>query len=81
MPLGGRRQLQLFAFLVVNANRAVSSDALIDAVWGPSRSATDHRLPMAVTRLRKALTAVNGSDGLRLRTVGGGYLSRSARRS
>ena len=74
VPLGGRRQLRLLAFLVLNGNRAVSSDALIDAVWGPSTSATDHRLQMAIARLRKALAAADGSDGRRVRTVGGGYL-------
>jgi hypothetical protein len=32
VALTGGRQLTLFAFLVVNANRAVSADTLIDAV-------------------------------------------------
>lgn len=30
--LGGPRQVALLAFLLLNANRAVSSDAVIDAV-------------------------------------------------
>ena len=34
LALGGPRQLALLAFLVLHANRAVSSDALIEGVWG-----------------------------------------------
>lgn len=73
VALGGRRQVTLLAFLLLHANEAVSSDALTEAVWG-SASGTDNRLPMAITRLRKALQALGESAGPRLRTVGGGYL-------
>jgi predicted ATPase/DNA-binding SARP family transcriptional activator len=59
---------------LVNANRPVSSDALIDAVWGAERSGADKRLQMAIARLRKALGPQNNSGGSALRTVGGGYL-------
>jgi DNA-binding SARP family transcriptional activator len=34
VPLGGGRQPKLLAFLLMHANRAVSTDALTDAVWG-----------------------------------------------
>ncbi|MBV9193585.1 MAG: winged helix-turn-helix domain-containing protein [Solirubrobacterales bacterium] len=37
--LGGRRQLALLAFLLLHANQVVSSDAIIDAVWGSDRRA------------------------------------------
>ena len=47
--------MALLAFFLVNANRPVSSDVLIDAVWGAERSGADKRLQMAVARLRKAL--------------------------
>jgi DNA-binding SARP family transcriptional activator/DNA-binding CsgD family transcriptional regulator len=73
LPLGGPRQVSLLAFLLVNANRPVSSDALIDAVWGSERSGADKRLQMAIARLRKALEPQNDADGSALRTVGGGY--------
>ena len=73
LPLGGRRQLALLTFLLLNANRAVSSDVLTEAVWGPVRAA-DNRLPMAIVRLRKVLRPLDPPDGRRLRTVGGGYL-------
>lgn len=74
LGLGGRRQLTLLAFLVLHANRAVSGDTLIDAVWGPARSESDNRLAMAVARLRKALGPLEGPGGPRLQTVSGGYL-------
>jgi DNA-binding SARP family transcriptional activator len=74
LPIGGRTQLKLFAFLVLNANRAVSTDALVDAVWGSQRSAADNRLQMAIARLRKALEALSQNGESRVRTVSGGYL-------
>ena len=74
LGLGGPRQLKLFAFLVLHANRAVSSDALIDAVWGSSPSGADNRLGMAIARLRRALEGLGDGNGSVLRTVAGGYL-------
>ena len=73
LALGGPRQLTLFAVLVLHANRAVSRDALIDAVWEP-RPGADNRLQMAVARLRKTLEGLDGDAGSRVQTVGGGYL-------
>ncbi len=72
--LGGPRQVVLLAFFVLNANRAVSTDAVIDAVWGSQRGGAAKRLQMGVLRLRKALEPLNGQDGSRLRTASGGYL-------
>jgi predicted ATPase/DNA-binding SARP family transcriptional activator len=74
LPLGGPRQVSLLACLLVNANRPVSRDALIDAVWGAERSGADKRLQMAIARLRKALEPQTNASGPALQTVGGGYL-------
>jgi predicted ATPase/DNA-binding SARP family transcriptional activator len=74
LVLGGPRQVALLAFLLLNANRAVSADGVIDAVWGAERTGAAKRLQMAVSRLRRALQPLDRSDGPRLRTVGGGYL-------
>jgi DNA-binding SARP family transcriptional activator len=74
LDLGGPRQLMLLAYLLVNANRAVQTDAVIDAVWPQCGSTAGNRLPMAITRLRKALGQVDMTMSSRLRTVGGGYL-------
>ena len=75
--LGGPRQLELLAVLLLHANRAVSTERLIDALWGEQRSpGAVKRLQMAIARLRKAIDG-NGA-GVRaeplLKTVGGGYL-------
>ena len=37
LVLGGPQQVKLLAFLLLNANRALSADAVIDAVWGAGR--------------------------------------------
>ena len=74
LVLGGRQQLKLLAFLLLNANRAVSADAAIDAVWGAERTGAVKRLQMDVSRLRRALEPLDRPDGRRLRTVSGGYL-------
>ena len=73
LPLGGGQQLKLLAFLLLNANRAVSADALVDAMWGPSRDGGAKRLQMAIARLRKALEPLGTANGNVLRTVSGGY--------
>jgi predicted ATPase/DNA-binding SARP family transcriptional activator len=74
LVLGGPRQIALLAFLLLHANRAVSADAVIDAVWGPEREGAAKRLQMAVFRLRRALEPLDGEDNSRIRTAGGGYL-------
>ncbi|HEX8977382.1 MAG TPA: BTAD domain-containing putative transcriptional regulator [Solirubrobacteraceae bacterium] len=73
LDLGGRRQLALLAYLVLHANRAVSSDSLIDGVWGAVGAGAQKRLQMAIARLRKELASAEDGER-RLRTVGGGYL-------
>jgi len=73
--VGGPQQVALLAFLLVNANRALSRDRLIDALWsdcGPGGAVK--RLHVAIARLRRTLDA-NGMQGESvLRTVAGGYL-------
>jgi predicted ATPase/DNA-binding SARP family transcriptional activator len=74
LVLGGPQQVKLLAFLLLNANRGVSADAVIDAVWGSDRDGAAKRLQMGVLRLRRALAPLDGENGSRLRTVSGGYL-------
>src|SRR4051812_6119923 len=74
--MAGRRQLALLAFLLVNANRAVSSDALLEGVWHerePGRRAAVKRLQVAIVRLRNVLEPLGEGESV-LRTVSGGYL-------
>jgi DNA-binding SARP family transcriptional activator len=49
VAVGGPRQLALLALLLVNANRALSSDRLIEALWGDrSPAGAVKRLQVAV---------------------------------
>ncbi len=65
LQLGGPRPRALLAQLLLHANQAVSTDRLIDAVWGetPPTSASD-ALQVHVHALRKAL----GADAFALDT-------------
>jgi DNA-binding SARP family transcriptional activator len=74
LVLAGPLQVKLLAFFLLSANRAVSADAVIDAVWGAEREGAAKRLQMGVYRLRRALAPLDGPDGSRLRTVSSGYL-------
>jgi DNA-binding SARP family transcriptional activator len=74
LAVGGPRQLTLLAFLVLRANGAVSRDAIVDAVWGPTRAGADNRLQMAIARMRKSLEPLAADSGPWLQTVSGGYL-------
>jgi len=74
LVLGGPQQVKLLAFLLLNANRAVSADAVTDAVWGSQGGGTAKRLQMGVLRLRRALAPLDGEDKPRVRTVGHGYM-------
>ena len=71
LPLGGPKQRVLLGLLLLNANKTVSRDRLIEGLWGerPPPSAA-HTLDNSVSRMRKAL-----GDG-RLVTRTPGYLLR-----
>src|SRR5262249_27985486 len=58
VPLGGRRQRAVLALLLLEPNRVVSTDRLIDGVWGARPpSAAEATLQGYLSRLRKALGA------------------------
>ena len=67
LPLGGRKQRALLALLVLNANRVVPKERMIDELWGEappeSAVATVH---VYISRLRKLL----GEDVLVSRAPG-----------
>lgn len=68
VALGGRRQRAVLALLLLEANRVVSTDRLIDGVWGERPPpAAEVTLRGYVSRLRKAV----GSD--LLQTAPAGY--------
>jgi DNA-binding SARP family transcriptional activator len=70
--LGGERSRALFAVLALTESRVVTSDRLIDELWGdePPTRARDS-LQMQISRLRKRL-AEAGADGGRLVSHAGG---------
>jgi DNA-binding SARP family transcriptional activator/tetratricopeptide (TPR) repeat protein len=72
LPVGGPRQLALLALLLVNANRPLSRDWIIAALWGDLGSGpAGKRLQVAIGRLRRTLDP----EGVQvLRTVPGGYV-------
>ncbi len=62
VPLGGQREQVLLAALALEANRVVSSDRLIEAVWGddPPKTAVN-ALQVHVSKLRRRLAARSDS--------------------
>ncbi len=72
IPLGGKRPRALLTLLLLNANDVVSTDRLVDGVWGDQPPASaQSALQVHVHALRKAL----GAD--RIVTQAPGYLVRA----
>lgn len=73
LALGGPKQRALLAMLLLHANEVVSSDRLIDALWGDEgREDGIRALQVAVSRLRRAL-----EPGLATGARSGAVLTRS----
>ncbi len=71
LDLGARKQRAVLALLLLNANRVLSSERLIEELWGDSPPETARAaLQVYIAGLRKAL----GTDGGRLRTSAPGYV-------
>jgi WD40 repeat protein/DNA-binding SARP family transcriptional activator len=72
LPLGGERQRALLAILVVHAGEMVSSERLIEQLFGGARSpSAANALHVAVSRLRRCL---DDGGGTMLLTRRGGYV-------
>jgi DNA-binding SARP family transcriptional activator len=75
VALGGTKQRALLAVLLLHAGEVVSTDRLIDELWGDEPPATAaHTVQVFVSRLRKSL----GEDGGVLVTSPPGYVARLA---
>jgi DNA-binding SARP family transcriptional activator/tetratricopeptide (TPR) repeat protein len=74
VPIGSARQRAVLAVLLLSPNRPVSTDRLVDTVWGPDPAASAHNLVRtSIWRLRELLT----EDGARrVVTEPAGYLLR-----
>ena len=79
LPLGGPRQRAVLAVLLLHANEVVSSERLIDELWGeePPKTA-DATLRVYVSQLRKTLESRGSGAGKRqvLESRARGYLVR-----
>ena len=73
--LRGRGPRVLLCTLLLNRNRAVSVDRLIEALWGESAPPTATKtVQVYVSQLRKAMAALGGAAEQQLETHGHGYL-------
>jgi DNA-binding SARP family transcriptional activator len=71
LPLGGAKQRALLAILILSANRVVSVERLLDALWGERQPTSGAKaLHVYVSQLRKALA------GDRVVTRAPGYMLR-----
>jgi DNA-binding SARP family transcriptional activator/ABC-type branched-subunit amino acid transport system substrate-binding protein len=65
VALGGSKQRALLAVLLLHANETLSTDRLIDDLWGERPPATAGKtLQVHVSRLRRALAAHDDSNGM-----------------
>lgn len=79
VPVGGPGVRALLALLALNANRVVTQDEIVDALWGHDPPATARTIVHGhVSHLRRSLTAAQmgrtGEDAVSVRTVTPGYL-------
>ncbi len=71
LRLGGSRQRALLALLLVQANEQVSTERIVEQLFGPYHSEGGaNAVYVAISRLRRTL----GDDGELLRTCRGGYM-------
>lgn len=76
IELGGYKQRSLLALLLINPNKVVSTDTIIDEIWGSDGTSRQNALWVGVSRLRSALEPDRParSDGTILLTQSPGYL-------
>ncbi len=77
LAIGGPQQRALLALLLIDRNRPVSAERLIDHLWGASPPDNARALlHSCVASLRRALDPLRGRPGPRLLTQAHGYLLR-----
>jgi DNA-binding SARP family transcriptional activator len=74
VPLGTPKQSAVLALLLINRNRPVSRDSIIDAIWADSPQADAiHNLHVYVANLRKILGSAGGDPRTVLASARPGY--------
>src|SRR4051794_39937154 len=65
MPLASSRERTMLAALLLQPNRVVTVDTLVDAVWGEAPPGTARgQVQTCVSRLRRRLRSVRIPDGV-----------------
>lgn len=73
VELGGRKQRELLAMLLMNANRCIPVGVIADGLWGGRPPAgADVTLRTHVSHLRRRLAAIGAQDALVIRQAGYG---------
>ena len=73
--VGGEKQRALLALLLLHSNELVSSERLIQGMWGTRAPVSAGKaLQVHVSRLRRVLAAGAGMDAAALATGPGGYV-------
>jgi DNA-binding SARP family transcriptional activator len=75
VALGGQKQRSLLALLLLHANEVVSSDRLVDELWGGDAPLTASKaVQVHVSQLRKGLERHGGANERLVVTRPGGYM-------
>jgi serine/threonine-protein kinase PknK len=73
LELGGRKQRELLALLLINRNRCLPADRIADALWrGEPPAGADATLRSHISHLRHRLAGMGGQDALVTRPAGYG---------
>ena len=73
LDLGAPKQRSLLAFLLTSPNRVVTTDRILDALWGEEAEGKENALWVYISRLRTILEAGDGADQTVLVTRDHGY--------
>ncbi|PZG51553.1 AfsR family transcriptional regulator [Spongiactinospora gelatinilytica] len=78
VPTGGFKQRSVLALLLLNLNRVVTFERMIDQVWGARAPDARNTVQRLVSRLRRVIEADDGrAPKASLETHSGGYLLRA----
>lgn len=70
VDIGPRKQREVLALLLLHPGRVVSSERILEAVWGEDQPASENALWVTVSRLRAALAGEAASSPLATREHG-----------
>lgn len=63
VDLGPRKQREVLSLLLMNAGRVVTTERILESVWGDEATAKENALWVTISRLRAALDPDRGSAG------------------